>query len=204
MSYPLTERNQKIIDLYDEGRGLSPFEIARQFKISRERVRQILNKAGLAGNLKIKVRQQTRKALIDQALTKNPLLKLSEIAQEIGISIPTAQRLSPARNFPALFKLRRRQKFIEDFKANVVESDTCWQWLGPVHSTNSYPLTNYPLKHSGSHRLQRHLWIYFHGQPSGWVVSTCNNKTCVNPSHLADISPSKACKEFRKPRGKAK
>lgn len=61
--------------------------------------------------------------------------------------------------------------------------DDCWKWLGPVTKAGHGTLT-----YCGEHLLA-HRWIWeqlFGPISSGCVIySTCDDKACINPLHLA-------------------
>ena len=71
-SKKLSPRDKKMIDLTKEGKTLS--EIGKRFDVSRERVRQILEKNGVAGRHASKVRKQKKQNDIDINLNKVLLL----------------------------------------------------------------------------------------------------------------------------------
>lgn len=59
----------------------------------------------------------------------------------------------------------------------------CWTWLGPVTNDGHATLT------FCGETLLGHRWIWemlFGPISPGWVIySTCDNKSCINPAHLA-------------------
>jgi len=68
----------------------------------------------------------------------------------------------------------------------------CWLWQGACASSG-YPL----LTIDGERRsVHRHVFLIFNGplktDPQYCVVQTCNNKACINPAHLVQITRAQA------------
>lgn len=214
MPVDLKLRDKYIVKLYDEGRGEFPSEIARKLNISRERVRQILAKNGLEGDLKTKVRIETRTKLISGYLELHPFATLGKIAEDLDLPVASVQLIAkklPRRslkgekgNRTEFYYQRRREKFIANYNENIVkgEIDECWIWKGPVNKVSGAAVTHYPQKSPAGRTLSRELWVYHYGEPQGWVINTCRNKLCGNPAHLEDLSPREAIRKYRNTRGR--
>ena len=71
----------------------------------------------------------------------------------------------------------------EAFEARIIKTSSCWQWMGS-HS-NGYGLYgNGPNRYA--HRVAYSL-IVGDIPEDHHIHHTCNNKSCVNPGHLAAI-----------------
>lgn len=71
-------------------------------------------------------------------------------------------------------------------------ADDCWTWLGPATDAGHGKIT-----FCGRDELaHRWLWEQLFGPiPAGLVVfSTCENKGCINPHHLACSTQADACR----------
>ncbi len=71
------------------------------------------------------------------------------------------------------------------FWDNVAKTDTCWLWRGPFNDYG-YGTVCARVGDKRNHRAHRVAWELACGPiPSGlWVLHTCDNPPCVNPSHL--------------------
>lgn len=73
------------------------------------------------------------------------------------------------------------QKFVDDFWKRVTKTDTCWIWTGVVCSGYGHVSLNYHIY------LVHRIAYYFRNKVDPYpyfVLHTCDNPVCVNPSHL--------------------
>ena len=83
-----------------------------------------------------------------------------------------------------------KQTHIDRFKANadVGDDDECWPWVAGKDD-EGYGVYSGP---DGVERATRYAYKLFKGDldPGDVIMHTCNNPSCVNPSHLQAVPQS--------------
>jgi len=185
----ILERNAQILTLFNNGEGLAPAEIARQFNISRERVRQILEKHGVDAGLNQTKKIESWQSKVAEHRKQHPFATDEEIGQAVGVSGQNVRRWrkqnqAPVARDKAFYEARAKARFWTkiDITANP---DECWNWTGCINRTLNMPHTS---KLMGKTRAQVIVWMLTKGEPKNYVSTTCDNATCCNPNHLADVT----------------
>jgi hypothetical protein len=93
-----------------------------------------------------------------------------------------------------LAKLRASPE--ERFWAKVKKGAGCWVWTGAV-TTTGYGVFQKGRRGENLHKAHRFSYEIHHGEiPSGsLILHSCDNKLCVNPSHLSPGDHSQNIKE---------
>lgn len=146
--------------------GLRGSEIAREFGITRERVRQIVLRD--TGESVGKIR-----------------------GRECGICSGRwfGRSGRRAHNATPQHRAAREAKRVEHFWSRVVKSPSCWTWTGSRNEATGYCACNMRVEGGGGY-AHRVAYILAKGPiPAGLSIDhLCRNRGCVNPDHLEAVS----------------
>jgi hypothetical protein len=198
-----TARMVEVSTLYHSG-GYSLQDIGNQYGITRERVRQLVSEAKERGFVPeqdpdyITLAEATRlmgfhERLIRWACERHDI----QIRKGHGHKtvfpvkyIPFLMEEIPNRNLPQPDKFWR-----------LVERrgpDECWPWLGAKlggKQGKQYGRCPWNTEHGEENYTHRYLYTLLHGPipEGGWILHSCHNQICCNPSHIYLGTPEEGC-----------
>ena len=101
----------------------------------------------------------------------------------------TAQRTAErrARGRKRRVCARAGANAFERFDVKVVQTDTCWLWIGATYDQGYGMFNAEPGRNVRAHRFAYERWV---GPiPDGMTLDhTCEVKACVNPAHLEPVT----------------
>lgn len=189
----LSDRDLQIILRFNYGKGETALAISKSLKITRERVRQILEKNGIAGGSHRNLRATRILESIKVECEKSPIITDYELSQKVGMSAVTISGYRRRYNLKAdetqrlEFRARRRLAKFWSRIDITADPNECWNWTGPVNSVHRYPHSS-KMDGINSNRAQVIVWNRVYGPPKENVSNTCDSKICCNWNHLADAS----------------
>lgn len=186
----ICDRNAIIVARFKSGETAS--DIARSINLTRERVRQILEKNGVRAGGHQQVRIDDISTRLLEAYKQAPYLTYNEMAKWLGVrsilQYYDKLQLKPLRD-GAFHSAQLKAKFWT--KINITANpNECWEWQSTFCAFSGYPIQGRVVL--GQSRAQVVAYALTYGEPEGWVINTCDNIKCLNPNHLKDVSPKDA------------
>lgn len=188
-SAEITKRDQGIIEMFNNG-SVKAVEVAKHFKITRERVRQILIKNGIVAGANRDNECKRKEQLIIDVAKRFPAFTAREQGEIIGVNSSTVlnyRKKLGIRNKrgPEFYEARRKARFWANVDITA-DPDECWNWTGFVNKYLGYPYSG-RVTGSSPQRAQVIVWELTRGAPQHNISTTCDNQLCCNPNHLEDV-----------------
>lgn len=171
-------RNAEMIQMNAQGSTLQA--IGDKYKLTRQRVSQILAKQGVIAQKRREQLATARKEAFikDVCRLMRKGMNLRNIATKLGVR--------PAQVYE--LNLPDEAYFQKDVASLLdrMEMGEHWIWTGAVNPKSGHPCAS-RRRISKSNRVQVIVYTAMYGTPTGEVRVQCGIKTCCKPEHLVDI-----------------